>query len=341
MSANDQLPLFPEADPKPSSSDNRESPCLPPSKVAPSDGDDYSWIRALKDHFQSSTKLGKGFGVPADQILRWAKAGELHGFPVKKGKRDIRLFNRTGFAKFLMTQKAGKYQLRFETRPLSQLKVDLSIYARSKPTRQNCAPLLAAIRAGTKPAPLVAMRIEGQLILVDGFRREFCLRAVHGDADPLVEVFILPGNLAQAKVFAATCDADAGAGLAKGAPAYFKQLIKGSPMLKAQILANKLKSPTFATAFGLPRSSMNRCYRALGWVTNRPPKLGPKAQAKADKRKALKEGIDALKALSRASGEMEQAEAINHANQAIDRYMAFFSSNYRQDEEGPENGQTP
>ncbi len=316
MSANDQLPLFPEADPKPSSSDNRESPCLPPSKVAPSDGDDYSWIRALKDHFQSSTKLGKGFGVPADQILRWAKAGELHGFPVKKGKRDIRLFNRTGFAKFLMTQKAGKYQLRFETRPLSQLKVDLSIYARSKPTRQNCAPLLAAIRAGTKPAPLVAMRIEGQLILVDGFRREFCLRAVHGDAD-------------------------AGAGLAKGAPAYFKQLIKGSPMLKAQILANKLKSPTFATAFGLPRSSMNRCYRALGWVTNRPPKLGPKAQAKADKRKALKEGIDALKALSRASGEMEQAEAINHANQAIDRYMAFFSSNYRQDEEGPENGQTP
>ena len=116
--------------------------------------------------------------------------------------------------------------------------------------------------------------------------------------------------------------------------------MEDTPALKAQILANKVKSPTFASAFGLPRATMNRCFRKLGWVTDRKPKLSPESQKKAEILKAEKEALEALRAIRRAPDEMARAEAINHANRMVDAYMALFDPSFGPDSSDSEGNLT-
>lgn len=323
MSTNDQLPLFPDGDVK-QSTDRRPAP-RPVNVSRVGDVDEFAWIRSLPEHFQTSSRLGRHFGIAADSILRWADAGHFAGFHLKKGKRDIRLFNWVDVAKFLLKPESGAYRCKIEAVPLSTLKIDAGIYARALPSRQNCAPLISAVERGVQFLPYVVMSINGERLIVDGIRRHFAAKIVHGAKNPLVNVFVLPGSLSQARAFATTCDSDKGAGLPKAAAEYFARLVEDTPALKVAILSNKLKSPTLAQAFGLPRSTVDRCYRKLGWVSDR--KRAP--DAKSEAREAEHAVIETLRAIRRASDPAACRLAIADARVAFDAFVGgFMNSNH-------------
>ena len=113
MSANDQLPLFPEDDSGDKPSDNHTPPPTAPDKPTSSDDTgDYVWAKSLKDLFLTSTDAGRIFSIPDDYFLRWEKDGHFASLPAKKKSRAIRLFNYVHLARFLLSSAAGIYRLK-------------------------------------------------------------------------------------------------------------------------------------------------------------------------------------------------------------------------------------
>ena len=111
------------------------------------------------------------YGISAATVNYWCKKGYIPATKVQSGKREIWEFKALDFALFLFTARAGKFRRKIQMVPAGELSIDPALPGRAQVYLDTVENYVAAKKTGAKLPPIVAARIDGRLLMIEGAHR--------------------------------------------------------------------------------------------------------------------------------------------------------------------------
>lgn len=116
------------------------------------------------------------YGISAATINYWCKRRLFPAELVRARKRNIYEFRAIDFALFLHTAKAGKHRKVVEMIPAGDLTFDPRLPGRAQVYLDTVEAYVVAKRNGDELPPIVAARVDGRLVVIEGAHRyQSCL----------------------------------------------------------------------------------------------------------------------------------------------------------------------
>lgn len=111
------------------------------------------------------------YGISAATVNYWCKTGYLPANKVQSGERKIWEFKALDFVFFLFTARAGKFRRQIQMVPAGELSIDPLLPGRAQVYLDTVEDYVAAKKIGAELPPIVAARINGRLLMIEGAHR--------------------------------------------------------------------------------------------------------------------------------------------------------------------------
>lgn len=125
----------------------------------------------LGEKIITTTDAEAQYGISAATINYWCKRAYFAATKIKKGKRVIYAFRAIDFALFLFTAKAGAHRRGVTMVSSGDLTFDPALPGRAKVYLDTVQEYIAAKTIGAELPPIIAARIDGRLLMIEGAHR--------------------------------------------------------------------------------------------------------------------------------------------------------------------------
>lgn len=113
----------------------------------------------------------KKFSVPDSTIVAAIKAGHIPFETVSRGDSVIHTFTEVDFQEYLLSTKAGKHQRPTIDLPIGDISHDQRFQLREKLNDRVVREYGGKMLSGTRFKPVILVKLDGLLLMVDGFHR--------------------------------------------------------------------------------------------------------------------------------------------------------------------------